>query len=161
MSTPRRSGMFSRALEQPEPYVVLFAFLLNFVWEMWQVPFFHQINDGPHWDGVLACTRATFGDAGIALFAFWCVALTSRSRKWLLAPTRVQIAIYLVVGLLVTIVFEALATGPLERWRYNAAMPTLPWLGTGLLPVLQWLVLPPLVLWLARGQLVAAHWRSR
>ncbi|MDO9713676.1 hypothetical protein [Paracraurococcus lichenis] len=27
-------------------------------------------------------------------------------------------------------------------WAYASAMPTLPWLGTGLAPILQWLVVP-------------------
>ncbi|WP_205527550.1 hypothetical protein [Halomonas sp. JS92-SW72] len=33
-------------------------------------------------------------------------------------------------------------------------MPTLPLLGTGLAPLLQWLLLPPLIVWLARRQLL-------
>ena len=151
----------TRLLALPEIFVVLFAFLLNFVWEMWQVPFFREIGDGTHLQGVIACTQATLGDTAIVLFAFWGVALFSRSRFWLLAPGPAQIAVFLAVGLGVTIVFEALAIGPLERWRYNGAMPTLPWLGTGLLPMLQWLALPPLVLWLARGQVIAAGRRNQ
>jgi hypothetical protein len=151
------SGLLSRLPAQPEVFIALYAFLLNFVWEMWQVPFFRDIGDGPHWSGVISCTQATFGDAAIALFAYGCVALSSRARFWLLAPARREIAAYLAIGLAVTIVFEALATGPLERWRYSEAMPTLPWLGTGVLPLAQWLALPPLVLWLARGQIRGAR----
>ncbi len=57
------------------------------------------------------------------------------------------------VGLVITIILEALATGPLERWSYTSSMPTLPVLGTGLLPLLQWILLPPLTLWFVRRQL--------
>lgn len=141
----------------PEPFVALFAFLLNFVWEMWQVPFFDGIDDGTHWHGVLVCTRATLGDVGIALFAFWTVAAFSRSRRWLLAPERTQFIAFLAVGVLITVVFEALATGTLNRWQYGAAMPTIPWLGTGILPLLQWLLLPPVILWLARNQIIGTE----
>jgi hypothetical protein len=48
---------------------------------------------------------------------------------------------------------EHLATGVLNRWQYADAMPVVPVLGTGLAPVLQWLLLPLPVLGLARGQL--------
>ena len=37
-------------------------------------------------------------------------------------------------------------------WAYAPAMPTLPWLGTGLAPVLQWLVVPAAALvWAAKA----------
>jgi hypothetical protein len=32
-------------------------------------------------------------------------------------------------------------------------MPIVPWIRVGLLPALQWLLLPPLVLWFVRRQL--------
>ena len=39
------------------------------------------------------------------------------------------------------------------RWEYAEAMPRLPLLGTGLAPLLQWLLIPPLVIWLVRRQI--------
>lgn len=142
-----------RITSLPELNVAIFSFLLNFVWEMWQIPFFADMPSGSHWLGVAICTRATLGDAGISLFAFWVVAALARSRGWILRPSRRQTATFVLVGVAVTILFEALATGPLERWSYAPSMPTLPLLGTGLLPLLQWILLPPLVLWFVRRQL--------
>jgi hypothetical protein len=55
--------------------------------------------------------------------------------------------------LIITICLEALATGPLNRWTYSAAMPTIPYIGTGLLPVLQWLVLPLIVVGIVKRQI--------
>ena len=55
------------------------------------------------------------------------------------------------------IIVEALATGPLKRWTYDEAMPRLPILGIGLLPLLQWLLLPPLVVWIVRRQISGNH----
>ena len=57
------------------------------------------------------------------------------------------------IGLVLTIVLEMLATHVLDRWHYAEAMPIVPAIGVGLLPILQWLVLPPLVLWFVRRQL--------
>ncbi len=147
----------SALVNTPEFNVVIFSLLLNLAWEVWQVPFFLGMADQPHWLGVKACTQATFGDAGIALAAFWVTALIARSRTWIMRPSRSDIAVFIGVGLVATIAFETLATGALERWAYSDAMPRLPVLGTGLLPLLQWLALPPLVLWFVRRQIAPGY----
>lgn len=140
----------------PEFNILVFSFLINLPWELWQVTFYQGIAEQPHGAGVKACTQATFGDSGIALAAFWVTALIAKSRNWILRPRRSDIAVFVGVGLVATIAFETLATGALERWAYSDAMPRLPVLGTGLLPLLQWLALPPLVLWFVRRQIGAA-----
>ena len=143
-------------LKTPEFNVVVFSFLLNLAWEYWQVPFFRGMADQPHWLGVKVCSQATLGDAGIALAAFWVTAIFARTRDWILEPQKSDIAIFIGAGLIATIVLEALATGVLDRWAYSDTMPRLPIMGTGLLPLLQWLALPPLVLWFVRRQVGAA-----
>lgn len=153
-----RSGI----VDIPELNVAIFSFFLNFIWEMWQISFFLAVPSGPHWAGVVACTQATFGDAAISLAAYWSVAGFARSRRWILQPSLAQIGSFVMVGVVVTIVFETLATGFLERWNYSPLMPTLPILGTGLVPLLQWILLPPLTIWFVRRQLTRrAMWRSR
>ena len=134
---------------------MIYSFLLNLAWELWQIPFFRGMADLPHWLGVKACTQATFGDVAIALAAFWITAIFARSRSWILRPSRLDIAIYIGVGLAATTILESLAIGVLGRWAYSEAMPRLPIVGTGLLPLLQWLVIPPLVLWFVRRQIGA------
>lgn len=62
-------------------------------------------------------------------------------------------SIFILVGMVITIVFEALATGPLNQWRYADFMPTVPFLGTGIVPLLMWFLMPPLTLWFVRRQL--------
>ena len=143
----------SGILSLPELNVAIFSFLTNFVWEMWQIPFFAATPSVPHWVGVVACTQATFGDAAISLVAFWCVAAFARSRLWILDSRPSQVVGFVAVGVVITIILEALATGPLERWSYTSSMPTLPVLGTGIIPLLQWILLPPLTIWFVRRQL--------
>jgi hypothetical protein len=159
-SSVRRRGEGSRLMQArsgivdiPELNVAIFSFLLNFIWEMWQIPFFLAIPSEPHWAGVVACTQATFGDAAISLVAFWSVAAFARSRRWILQPSPSQIGGFIAVGVVITIAFETLAAGFLERWNYSPLMPTLPILGTGLVPLLQWILLPPLTIWFVRRQL--------
>jgi hypothetical protein len=133
--------------------LTIFAFLLNYPWEFLQVPFFAGMADAPHWDAVLFCSWAALGDVVIMLVAFWAVAVVVRSRKWVLRPDVAQVLGFVGVGLLFTVVFEWLATEVLNRWQYAEIMPTIPVLGTGLTPVLQWILLPPLTVWFVRRQI--------
>ncbi len=140
-------------LPMPEINVVIFSFLLNFVWEIWQAPFFVGMSDAPHWEAVKSCTRASAGDVVIMLVAFWGVAVVNRSRAWALDFRQRDLVAFTSIGFVITVLMEWLATGPLSRWTYADTMPVVPLLGIGLLPALQWLLLPPLVLWFMRRQL--------
>lgn len=149
-----RDGQLKRLLVTPEFNVALFAFLLNFPWEFLQVPFFAEMPAMAHWDAVVFCTRATLGDVLIALTAFWVVAALRRSRQWLRRPDAREILGFVAFGIMITIALEWHATELQQRWQYAEWMPTLPLLGTGLAPLFQWLLLPPLILWLARRQML-------
>ncbi len=74
-------------------------------------------------------------------------------RCWPLQPTIRQVVGFVAAGLAITIGIEWLSTDVLGRWAYSDRMPVMPLLGTGLLPVAQWILLPPLVVWLVRRQL--------
>jgi hypothetical protein len=143
-------------MDTPEANVALFAFLLHYPWEFLQVPFFADMTMAPHWDAVKFCTRATLGDVGITLVAFWGTAVAARSRDWIRHPRRTTTTAFVVIGMVITIVSERLATGPLGRWTYSELMPVVPVLGVGLVPVIQWLVLPLALVWLVRRQLAGA-----
>ncbi len=142
-----------RMVDLPEVNLAIVSFLLNFLWEMWQVPFFKGMPDLPHWAGIKACTSASVGDTLISLAAFWVVAAVVQSRAWILHPTRRDIVGFTLLGILSTVGIEWLSTGPLGRWAYAEHMPTLPVLEIGLLPLLQWAFLPPLVVWIVKRQL--------
>jgi hypothetical protein len=152
LTTGRRQGL-RIVLSLPELNIVLFAFLLNFVWEMLQIPFFRGMTQAPHWDALLICLQATLGDVGIALAAFWTIAWLGRDRHWPTRPRPAQIAAFALVGLLITTAFEWLATQVWSLWSYSGLMPMIPFLGVGLVPLLQWIVLPPVVIWFVHRQL--------
>jgi hypothetical protein len=119
---------------------------------MLQAPWFVGLPEQPHWPAVVECSQATAGDALITLLAFWGAAMVG-SRQWPESGRPWPWMVYMALGLLATVVLERLNTDVWRRWAYAPEMPRLPWLGTGLLPVLQWLLLPPMVAWLARGML--------
>ena len=142
-----------RAVDLPELNILFFAFLLHFSWEMLQVPLYAELPGATHWEGIRTCLHATLGDVGIALVAFWCGALVGRSRQWFRWRNRTAFWVYVGLGLVATLVLERVATGSSQRWLYAPAMPIVPLLDVGLSPILQWLVLPPVVLWITRRQL--------
>lgn len=148
-ASPRRTQI----LALPELNVVIFAFLLNFVWEFWQVPFYRDMPSGPHWQATRICTLAAVGDAAIMLASFCIVAAFAGTRTWVLAPSAAQVSVFTMTGIVITVIIERAATEQLHLWAYADRMPVLPLLGTGLLPLLQWVILPPLVVWFVQRQL--------
>lgn len=134
----------------PELPLAGFGFLVHFAWEMLQVPWFTGMVEASHGAVVWLCTKATGGDVFILLVAFWLGSSVVGRRGWLAHGSRAAATVVVVTGLAITVGFEYLAIGVLGRWSYDDAMPVLPVVGTGLLPLLQWLLLPPLILWLSR-----------
>ncbi|GAA3977146.1 hypothetical protein [Allohahella marinimesophila] len=134
----------------PLALVWVSSFFLHFAWEMWQVVFYEGMATASHAAAIWICTKATFGDANIALAAYLAAALSVCSIDWVRTPTGTPLFFYLAAGLLITVLFEYLATEVLGRWEYNEQMPTLPLLGTGLLPLAQWIVVPLVSLYATR-----------
>lgn len=130
-----------------EADLLILSFLGHFAWELLQAPLFSSLDGESHVSGILICLRATFGDLGIALAAFWAAAFAAGGRNWVSRATPLSISVFLGIGLIVTIGFEYVSTETLNRWAYASQMPRLPIFGTGLAPLLQWLIIPSLVLW--------------
>jgi hypothetical protein len=143
--------------DAPETNLVLFGFLMSFPWEMLQAPLYVGMAEAPHWSATLHCLVATLGDCVLFLAAFGMTAAIFRNRRWIRTATFMQVFWFTAIGLTVTVLTEAAGVRGIGwNWQYSALMPRLPLLGTGLSPVLQWLVLPPLVIRLVRQQLRAS-----
>ncbi len=143
-----------KILNTPEFHIVIFAFLLNFIWELLQLPLFGGFADFPYYQTILHCTKATFGDVIISLVAFAGACLITRSRMWIISTKISGVVAFLAVGLLITVAFELLATGPLNRWQYGELMPMIPVIGVGVSPVAQWVILPLIQLWFVKRQII-------
>ena len=152
----RKTGRPVALTNLPEFNVFVFALLLNYPWELIQAPLYEGMAAARHWEAVKVCTRATLGDGAIMLLAYWVVAAAKRNRWWLLHPMAFERASFVAVGATVTIVLESLATQSDHAqwgWRYAEAMPIVPGIGVGLSPLLQWIILPLLLLWFVQRQL--------
>lgn len=122
---------------------------LHFAWEMLQAPAFEEFA-ATAWDGTVRCFVAALGDVVIAGLAYVATALVFRHAWWPLQHQWIgPAALWLASGLAITVAFElwALQQG---RWAYEPAMPLL--FGVGLLPLLQWVIVPVLTLVFVRNR---------
>ena len=148
----------TRVVDHPAFNIAIFALLLSLPWEFGQMWLYAGVGQMSHLQGIGICSAATVGDAMIMLAAFGIVALGARSQDWVRAPTRAQVAGFVLIGLAVTVAVEVFATrsNSIFSWRYAAAMPVTPFLGIGFAPILMWLIVPLLVLWFVRRQIRAS-----
>lgn len=130
-----------------EADLLILSFLAHFAWELLQAPLFSSLNETEHFTGIVICLRATLGDVGIALAAFWCAAIFGGGRNWVARPGRRALSLFFGVGLIATVGLEFVNIELLNRWSYAPNMPRLPVFGTGVAPLMQWLVVPALIFW--------------
>jgi hypothetical protein len=130
---------------------VIWALVLNLPWEVAQLPFYAFAPTKRPADLVSAVLHCTAGDVGIALAAFGAAALAVRDFEWPRHRPWLGLAVALVVGLVWTVQSEWQNVYVRAAWAYAPYMPTVA--GIGLLPILQWLALPPLMLLAARHRM--------
>ncbi|NCP20359.1 MAG: hypothetical protein GW855_14540 [Erythrobacter sp.] len=132
--------------DKPEVWLALHSFLVAFVWEMFQMPFY-EMGASTAWQVTTRCALASFGDAGVMVFAYSVATLIARNRQWLHHATWKPLMAFLLTGEVITIAVEFVALRVPWGWNYSARMPVL-W-GIGLIPIAMWLVVPLAALRLA------------
>ena len=133
-----------------ELHFLFFGFIINLFWEIVQMPLFTSYQEATFLGINTACIQASAGDAVMIVVSFWILAILFKSREWIYQLNTFRIGLFLIPGLVFTIIAEHLAIGPLGRWEYGNLMPVLPFFGTGVVPIIQWMVIPALVLWVVR-----------
>ena len=139
-------------LAVPETNLFLFAFLLNFVYEVWQSPFYEFYASPSLGDKIIDLTHCAFGDAVIILFSSRVVSALMRSRYWLLTPTWKLTFLFTSIGLLITLAIETYRVNVSKA--YGVPVLAVPILGMSALAVIQWIVLPAIILYLARRHML-------
>jgi hypothetical protein len=132
----------------PEWRLLVPGFGLSLVWEGLQSPFYADTFVAP-WTTVAANRLHCAGsDAIILLAAFWIVAL-SWGRSWMQMAHWVPFLICLALGVAYTAGSEYVNVFMLQRWTYSQWMPTIG--GVGVVPLLQWIVVPSMSVHVATG----------
>lgn len=126
--------------------VAIIAFLLNLAWELLQIPLYQAIQ----YDliGIGACAAASVADAIMVLLLFLGFALIFHDQFWITKLNLFRIFLLVLVGGVCAVLAEMrhLSMG---SWEYSENMPTLPVVGAGLSPVLQFMILPALTFFLS------------
>lgn len=119
------------------------AVMLNYPWELAQAPLFagHEDFTSIWWH----CFVASLGDGVLVLLIYAIGWLAWRRRNWFEHPGKRGYALMLVSGLTIAAAIEWIAVHVLQRWTYLPAMPQLPVIDIGIVPIIQMLVLPPLI----------------
>jgi hypothetical protein len=149
MTTVRISVLpWPRALAR---YVAASA-ALHLIWEIAQLPLYTLwVTDTAQRlaFAVLHCTTGDVVIASLTLLAAWIIL---GRPHWPSAGTRAVWLVTMLLGVGYTVYSEWMNVSVRASWAYSELMPIVPITGTGLAPLLQWFVVPTLVLWLAVGR---------
>ena len=141
----RRVDAWRRSL--PELSIALWGGLASVVWEFAQSPLYAD-----HGRGLFYVLRTRLhcagGDVLILLAAFYATSLIFRTRFWFLTKGWGPALTFITLGLAYTVWSEWFNTQVALSWEYAPKMPRVA--GIGLAPVIQWILVPSLVLFLAR-----------
>ena len=142
-----------RVYIKPVLLIFIIAVTLNYLCEVAQAPLYAGFKS---WSSVWwHCFVTALGDGLLVWLIFVIGWVTFRHVDWYAHPNSRALAVMLVAGLLIGIGIEWVAINTLGRWAYTGDMPLLLGLNVGLVPVLQMLLLPPMIF------RIAARWTGR
>lgn len=134
----------------PELQLLMFGLPLELLWEVAQFPLYSVWHEGD-WGYILyGLAHCTLGDLLILLVTYWVVALLNRSRYWYRSNILVSGFLFTFLGLGYTIYSEIVNVGIKGAWDYTELMPIIPVIEIGGMPFMQWVLVPPVLLWLMR-----------
>ena len=119
-----------------------FAFALNLVWEIAQLPLYTIFSTGTPQEIAFALAHCTAGDVLIAVASFVLGLLATRRPDWPMSRPLLGGTAAILSGLAYTVFSEWQNVYQTGSWAYAPAMPLL--FGIGLAPLLQWIVIPAL-----------------
>jgi hypothetical protein len=128
---------------------IALAAIGHLIWEAAQLPLYTLWRTGTPREIAFALFHCTGGDVLITTATLAVATVLARQLRW--PPFGWRMAFTAVVlGAAYTIFSEWLNVEFRRTWSYIPAMPVLPVLGTGLAPLLQWLIVPSLALAIIR-----------
>ena len=117
----------------------------HFFWEVAQLPLYTLWRTGTPREIAFALFHCTVGDVLITTATFAAAVALAWHLWWPPFGWR-MVFTAIMLGAGYTIFSEWLNVEIRRSWSYTAAMPVVPFLGTGLTPLLQWLIVPGLAL---------------
>ncbi len=137
--------------------VTILAFLLNLAWELIQGPLYEGYRyDVQH---IAFCALASIADAVMVLLIYFALALIFKNPLWVQNLSVSRILLVMLIGGVGAILAEIrhLSAG---NWDYAESMPIIPFVEAGLSPVLQFMLLPPLIYYLSFRFLKSSNYQT-
>jgi hypothetical protein len=128
---------------------LLWSAPLHLAWETLQLPLYTLWTTESLGAQVYAVLHCSIGDVMIAAATLGTALLAIRAKHWPGSASRPVWLASVALGILYTVFSEWLNVEIRGSWAYSESMPILPYLGTGLSPLLQWLVVPTAAQWIA------------
>ena len=137
------------------------AFVLNLAWEIAQVGLYTIWAEADRWSVAVALFHCSLGDVVIGLALFALAGMVFRCADWPASRPWAGGAIVVIGTMAYTAWSEWYNVYRAGRWAYTASMPLI--FGIGLSPLLQWLILPPVLVLAYRtlGPLLFGRHQSR
>ena len=125
---------------------IILAFLFNFIWEMVQMPLFQGMTFNVKVTSF--CALASVADGIMTLLLYYVFAFIYNERLWAKNLTVLRTIALMIIGGFGAIIAEIWHTS-LGNWTYTESMPLLPFVNVGLSPILQFMMLPPIIFYLS------------
>lgn len=122
--------------------------ILNLLWEIAQLPLYGLWSDPDPWRIAAYLMHCVFGDVLIATGFYLSTALIFRDMRWPMHRPWRGGFVMIISSLIFTAVSEWYNVYRIGAWSYAASMPLVA--GIGLAPLVQWLVVPALMIVLIR-----------
>lgn len=137
--------------------ILILGFIVNLVWELVQMPLY---KDADYTISHMAfCALASVADALMVLLIYLVLALIFKKSFWVQNARWQSFIIVIIVGAIGAILSEMRHLS-LGNWAYSDAMPIIPIVNVGLIPVLQFMVLPSVVYITTNYILITRHNQS-
>ena len=122
------------------------GFLLNLIWEVTQRPLYEGYVG--IWHHLPNCLWASVVDVIVILVFWFLFASYYKNFFWVKDISWKDVLVLMLLGAAVAVGFEQVSIGA-DMWSYADEMPVVPYLATGLSPLLQMMILPSLTFWLS------------
>lgn len=126
--------------------IALVSFVLNFIWEVMQMPFY--VCDLTWIDCLKACAVAGLGDVVMIVGIFIIVTFIFSKENQFIKITGRDYLLMALLGFLFAIIFEQFAEIT-NRWQYTELMPIFPILKIGMVPLIQLTLLTPVSVYIS------------
>ena len=125
-----------------------FSFLFNFVWESFHAVYLYKMHDFDAATYIPMILYVSTLDALLISGMYLIVSLLWKDALWLRTFGKMQILVFLGIGLAIAAFIEYRAVFILKRWSYSSWMPKI--FGIGLSPLFQLSITGLLALWLTK-----------